>query len=97
MKTLTENVHLLDGFPAYAVNVYVIGDVLIDSATRMARGRILRQLEGKTITAHALTHAHPDHQGSSKAVCEALAIPLWCGEDGTYPAVNGWRVSTKEI
>jgi glyoxylase-like metal-dependent hydrolase (beta-lactamase superfamily II) len=27
-----------------------------------------------------LTHAHPDHQGASHAVCSALGIPLWCGE-----------------
>lgn len=77
---IAKDVFLLDGFPAYAINVYVLGDVLIDSGTRMARGRILRQLKGRTITTHALTHAHPDHQGSSKAVCEALSIPLWCGE-----------------
>ena len=32
------------------------------------------------MTAHALTHAHPDHQGASHAVCDALGIPLWCGE-----------------
>jgi hydroxyacylglutathione hydrolase len=32
------------------------------------------------VNAHALTHAHPDHFGSSHAVCEALGIPLWCGE-----------------
>jgi len=27
-----------------------------------------------------VTHAHPDHQGASHQVCEALGIPLWCGE-----------------
>jgi hydroxyacylglutathione hydrolase len=32
------------------------------------------------VRAHALTHAHPDHFGSSHAVCEQLRIPLWCGE-----------------
>jgi hydroxyacylglutathione hydrolase len=33
------------------------------------------------VSAHALTHAHPDHFGSSHAVCEALKIPFWCGEN----------------
>ena len=42
--------------------------------------RILRQLAGHRVRAHALTHAHPDHYGSSHAVCDALDIPLWCGE-----------------
>jgi glyoxylase-like metal-dependent hydrolase (beta-lactamase superfamily II) len=32
------------------------------------------------VGAHALTHAHPDHQGASKEVCEALGIPFWVGE-----------------
>jgi hydroxyacylglutathione hydrolase len=56
------------------------GDLLIDAGTSSDRKRILRQLAGRTVTAHALTHAHPDHFGSSHAVCEALKIPLWCGE-----------------
>ena len=30
-------------------------------------------------TAHALTHAHPDHQGASHAVCERLGLPFWVG------------------
>ncbi len=67
--------------------MYVIGDVLIDSATRQAEKRIMRQISGATIAAHALTHAHPDHQGSSHAVCERLGIPLWCGQ-GDIPAME---------
>jgi hydroxyacylglutathione hydrolase len=59
----------------------VAGDVLIDAGTSSDRKRILSQLAGRTVRAHALTHAHPDHFGSSHAVCEALGIPLWCGED----------------
>jgi glyoxylase-like metal-dependent hydrolase (beta-lactamase superfamily II) len=80
MKQLAQDVHLLDGFPPYAINVYVVGDVLVDAATRHAGGRILRQLRGRDIRTHVVTHAHPDHQGASHQVCEALGIPLWCGE-----------------
>jgi hydroxyacylglutathione hydrolase len=79
VKRLTEDVWQLDGFPRDAVNVYVIGDVLVDAGTLFDRRRILRQLEGRTISVHALTHAHPDHYGSSHAVCERLDVPLWCG------------------
>lgn len=32
------------------------------------------------MSAHALTHAHADHQGASKEVCETLRIPYWVGE-----------------
>ena len=56
----------------------MVGDVLLDAGSRRHGSRILRQLEGWTIAAHALTHAHPDHQGGSHEVCEALGIPLWC-------------------
>jgi glyoxylase-like metal-dependent hydrolase (beta-lactamase superfamily II) len=80
VRQLADDLWLLRGQPPYFINVYVIGDVLVDAATRRAGRRILRQLEGRMITAHALTHAHPDHQGASKEVCEALGIPLWCGE-----------------
>ncbi len=87
MKQLAEGLYQLSGRPRNAINVYLARDVLIDAATRQAERRILRQLEGRTVSAHALTHAHPDHQGSSHAVCECLGIPLWCGE-ADVPAVE---------
>jgi glyoxylase-like metal-dependent hydrolase (beta-lactamase superfamily II) len=79
LKRLADDVYLLDGFPPFAVNVYMIGDVLLDAGSRHASKRILKQLRGRTIAAHALTHAHPHHQGSSHHVCDTLSIPLWCG------------------
>ena len=57
-----------------------MGDVLVDAAHALAGRRILRQIEGHNVTAHALTHAHPDHQGASQEVCERLGIPYWVGE-----------------
>ena len=80
MKQLAEDVYQLKGWPKNAINVYLVGDVLIDAATRQAEKRIMRQIAGRTVTAHALTHVHPDHQGSSHAICEQLGIPLWCGQ-----------------
>ncbi len=80
MKQLADDVYQLSGFPPNAINAYLVGDVLIDAATRQARRRIMRQIAGRTLSAHALTHAHPDHQGSSHAICERLDIPLWCGQ-----------------
>ncbi len=87
MKQLAPGVHLLGGRPPNAINVYLIGEVLLDAATRQAEGRIMRQIAGHTVTTHALTHAHPDHQGSSHAICERLNIPLWCGH-GDVPAME---------
>jgi glyoxylase-like metal-dependent hydrolase (beta-lactamase superfamily II) len=89
VKQLAPDLYLLNGLPPYAINVYLMGDVLVDAGTRHARRRILRQLSGRAVTAHALTHAHPDHQGSSHAVCVELGIPLWCGERDADAAETG--------
>ena len=87
MKQLAEDVYLLRGWPPNAINVYLVGDVLIDAATRQAERRIMREIAGHEVNTHALTHAHPDHQGSSHAICERLGIPLWCGQ-GDVPAME---------
>jgi hydroxyacylglutathione hydrolase len=87
MKRLADDVHLLRGWPPNAINVYLLADVLLDAGTRQAERRIMRQIAGRDVAAHALTHAHPDHQGSSHAVCQRLGIPLWCGQ-GDVPAME---------
>ncbi|TDD57682.1 MBL fold metallo-hydrolase [Kribbella antibiotica] len=79
MKKLADDLYLLRGFPPHAINVFLMGDVVVDSGTRHAAGRILRQLKGRPVTAHAITHAHADHQGSSHVICEELGLPLLCG------------------
>ena len=91
MRLVADGVHQLRGFPPNGFNVYLADGILIDSGTRLAKRRILSQLRGHTVTAHALTHAHPDHFGSSHAVCEALSIPLWC------PARDAQIVETAEL
>jgi glyoxylase-like metal-dependent hydrolase (beta-lactamase superfamily II) len=80
VKQLADDLHLLRGFPPNGINVYLMGDVVIDAATKFAKRRILKQISGYPVSANALTHVHPDHQGASKAICERLGIPLWCGE-----------------
>lgn len=80
MKELAPGVWMLSGFPRNAINVYLLEDVLVDAATRQAGRRILKQLRGREVNAHALTHAHSDHQGASREVCETLGIPFWVGE-----------------
>jgi glyoxylase-like metal-dependent hydrolase (beta-lactamase superfamily II) len=76
MTELAPDVHLLTGFPKYGINWYVVGDVLIDAGGRPDTKRILGQLRGRKISAHALTHAHSDHQGASHVVCSKLGIPF---------------------
>ena len=85
MREIADGLYQLRGFPPNAINVYLADDVLIDAATRQAERRILGQLRGHQVKAHALTHVHPDHQGSSHAICQRLSIPLWCGERDVPP------------
>lgn len=79
MRPLAPDVALLELAPTFAFNVYLLGDVLIDSGPRRSSRRVLRELAGSTVRAHALTHPHPDHQGASRDVCTTLGVPLWAG------------------
>jgi hydroxyacylglutathione hydrolase len=71
------------------VNVYVIGDVLIDAGMRFDAGRIVKALRARSraVTAHALTHAHPDHLGASDTVCREFRVPFWVST-GDAPAAE---------
>lgn len=80
MRTLARDVHQLQGSPRNMINIYVVGGVLVDAGTPKARRRIMRELRERTMSAHLVTHAHPDHFGSSHVVCEARDLPLWTGE-----------------
>jgi hydroxyacylglutathione hydrolase len=90
MRNLAPGVWRLKQFPAPSVNVYLAEDVLIDAGTRWDRGRIFTEIEGHEISLLALTHAHPDHQGVAKDVCEARGIPLACHADDV-DAMEGRR------
>lgn len=90
MKYLAPGVWRLKEFPAPTINVYLAEDVLIDAGRSWDRRRILGELEGREISLLALTHVHPDHQGSAKAVCEARGVPLACHADDV-DAMEGRR------
>jgi glyoxylase-like metal-dependent hydrolase (beta-lactamase superfamily II) len=87
VKQLADDLYQLKGFPPNAINVFLLGDVIVDAASRHAGRRILRQVEGRPVSAHALTHAHPDHQGASKEICTKLGIPYWVPE-GDVPVAE---------
>ena len=72
--------------PLDFLNVYRIEDeegraALVDSGARFHRRSLLAALKDQPPTTLALTHAHPDHQGSAHAICTAFDIPLLCGEE----------------
>ena len=77
MRSVAGDVHQLRGMPPNTINVYLVGGVLVDAGTPAARASgSCASSRGHEVSAHVVTHAHPDHFGSSHAVCEALALPL---------------------
>jgi hydroxyacylglutathione hydrolase len=90
MRQLVKDVWRLSERIGPLINVYLAEDVLIDAGRRQDRGRIFRQLEGRNLSLVAITHAHPDHQGVAKDVCEARGIPLACHADDV-DAMEGRR------
>jgi hydroxyacylglutathione hydrolase len=90
MKRLAPGVWRLKEAPRPVINVYLAEDVLIDAGRRWDRKRIFAELEGVEISAVALTHVHPDHQGCAKAVCDAREVPLAC-HAGDVDAMEGRR------
>ena len=84
MKELAPGVNRLSGFPPNAINVYLLetdeGAVVVDTGTRHARRRILRQVAGRGLGAIFISHAHRDHAGAMHAVAEYRGAPVWASE-----------------
>jgi hydroxyacylglutathione hydrolase len=88
MRLIADRVWQLRGSPRHMFNVYLVEDVLIDAATRWARWRILSQIRHRPVRMVALTHCHPDHQGTAKIICERFNVPLACHE-ADAPTMEG--------
>lgn len=69
--------------PRRAVNIYLVEDVLIDSGYAWRARDLARELrrEGRPVRVHALTHAHPDHQGASRLIREEFGAEVAIGAD----------------
>ena len=80
MKLIAKDVYQIPVMPRSGINTYLVEDFLIDAGIRSSANTIFKALKDKVVSTHVLTHAHADHQGSSKAICEKLNIPLWCSE-----------------
>lgn len=80
MKEVAPDVWHINCLPiSNSVNAFLVGDVLIDAGGKGHAKTIMKALDGHTVTAHAITHAHADHQGSSHEICTKLGIPFWVG------------------
>ena len=99
MKELAPGVlQLKGGLPLpNSINTYLLEDVLVDAGARFDGKNDPQAARGRDLTAHALTHAHPDHQGASKLVCETRGVPFWV-PSATWRRRSGprrsWRSSS---
>jgi hydroxyacylglutathione hydrolase len=91
LHELAPGLALARGGPGRTLNVYLLGTVVVDAGVRWSRRRLARQLAGRQVTAHVLTHAHFDHAGCSAWLCRTLGVPLWCGA-GDAAAIASGRV-----
>lgn len=81
MKQLAPGVHHINCMRIpNSINAFLLEDVLVDAGGRGHAKRIMGELKGHRVSAHALTHAHADHQGSSHEICTTLGIPYWVPE-----------------
>jgi glyoxylase-like metal-dependent hydrolase (beta-lactamase superfamily II) len=92
MRELADGVMQLAGKPANSINAYLVGDVLIDSGAPWTGKSVVKQLKGVELNAHAITHAHFDHYGGSRAVCDAYDVPFWVGEIDAPATERGKQV-----
>jgi hydroxyacylglutathione hydrolase len=79
MERIAADVHRIPLMPRDAVNAYLLGDVLVDSGYGSSAKRLVAAAREHGVGVHAITHAHPDHVGSSAAVAGAFGVPVWAG------------------
>lgn len=94
MIEIAPNVFQIPVMPRQMINAYLIGSVLIDAGIKSSGKTLLKAIGSRKLTAHALTHAHPDHQGASALICERLGLPFWVSAGDKTAAETGDVVGT---
>ena len=89
MLEIADDVFQISVFPRKAVNAYLIGSIIVDAGMRSSAALLKKALGKRPLTAHILTHAHADHQGSSAFLCDNYRLPLWCGAPDVSAAQTG--------
>lgn len=78
MQQIAKDVFHIPLMPRNSINCYIIEGVLIDSGIRSSYNKISTAISKVPVHAHALTHAHADHQGSTHRLCTNYRLPLYC-------------------
>ena len=89
MRAIADDVWQLPLLPRDAINVYLIGDVLVDTGVKQSADKIAAMLDGRSISAIALTHAHEDHAGAMNRLAARFGVPVWCGASDREAAQTG--------
>lgn len=98
MEQIAPDVHRLALTPRDGINVYLVGDVLVDAGIKQSAKKILKGIEsvGVELAAHVITHVHPDHVGATTAIVDATGVPVSVGaldkpaaESGDMPVAPG--------
>jgi hydroxyacylglutathione hydrolase len=86
---IADDVWQLPLTPRDGINAYLVGDVLVDTGIPQSAGKIAGMLEGRPLSAIALTHAHGDHAGAMHRLAERFSVPIWCGARDREAAETG--------
>lgn len=89
MIEIAPNVFQIPVMPRQIINAYLIGSVLIDAGIKSSGKILLKAIGHRKLTAHALTHAHPDHQGASAYIRQTLNLPYWVSAGDKTAAETG--------
>ncbi len=96
---IVPGIHMVDG--VYGGNVYLLADpdslTLVDAALPFNTGRIRRYIEsmGRAVSdvrQVVLTHSHPDHTGSIRALFGDSGVQVLVHEDDTRSGGSGRRL-----
>jgi hydroxyacylglutathione hydrolase len=97
MYEIADEVWQLSLVPRDAINAYLIGDVLVDTGIKQSAAKITQMLDGRSVSAVALTHAHGDHAGSIKRLAAQFGAPVWCGPADREATETGRPVLSPRI
>ena len=89
MRAIADDVWQLPLLPRDAINVYLIGDVLVDTGVKQSADKIAAMLDRRSISAIALSHAHEDHAGAMNRLAARFGVPVWCGASDREAAQTG--------